>query len=238
MNSLDVTGASVPGRLAATTLALPQGKVIGLVGPNGAGKSTLLQVAAGLLPSAGGRVLWNGRPLSGLSGLERAQCAAWMPQEAHFEFGFSVRTVVAQGRYAHGDDGAGVDEALARLNLSSLADRPVNRLSGGERARVLLARSLATAAPLQLWDEPLAALDPRHRLDVLSIARQLARNGTTVFFSLHDLAIAAGLDLIAVMHERSLRATGVPADILTPELLKAVFAVRASHSDGLTFEIP
>jgi iron complex transport system ATP-binding protein len=237
MNSLEVFDASVPGRLAGATLSLPQGKVIGLVGPNGAGKSTLLQVAAGLVPAAG-RVLWNGRPLSTLSALERARCAAWMPQEAHFEFGFSVRTVVAQGRYAHGDDEAGVDEAIARLDLASLADRPVNRLSGGERARVLLARSLATAAPMQLWDEPLAALDPRHRLDILSISRELARNGSTVFFSLHDLAIAASLDVIAVMHERRLRALGAPGEILTPELLLDVFAVRARVAPGMTLEIP
>jgi iron complex transport system ATP-binding protein len=237
MNILDLNDATVPGRLGNVTLGLPRGKLVGLVGPNGAGKSTLLRVAAGLLP-AGGTVAWNGRPLSGISALERARCAAWVPQEAHFEFGFSVRSVVSQGRYAHGDDGKGVDEALARFGLSTLAGRPVNHLSGGERARVLLARAFVTEAPLQLWDEPLAPLDPRHRLEVLVLARELARNGSTVFLSLHDLSLASSLDLLAVLCATHLRALGSPDEILTPALLLDVFGVRASQAPGLNFELP
>jgi iron complex transport system ATP-binding protein len=237
MNSLDLIDATVPGRLDKVTLGLPRGKLVGLVGPNGAGKSTLLRVAAGLLP-AGGSVAWNGRPLQGISALERARCAAWVPQEAHFEFGFSVRSVVAQGRYAHGDDEKGVDETLARFGLSDLASRPVNQLSGGERARVLLARAIVTNAPLQLWDEPLAPLDPRHRLEVLVLARELARNGFTVFLSLHDLSLASSLDLLAVLCSAHLRAIGSPAEILTPKLLLDVFGVRASETPCLNLELP
>jgi iron complex transport system ATP-binding protein len=161
-----------------------------------------------------------------------------VPQEAHFEFGFSVRSVVAQGRYAHGDDESGVDGALARFGLASLAGRPVNRLSGGERARVLLARAFVTEAPLQLWDEPLAPLDPRHRLEVLVIARELAQSGSTVFLSLHDLSLASSLDLLAVLCETRLRAIGTPAEILTPKLLLDVFGVRASATPSLNLELP
>jgi len=237
MNALDLSGVAVTGRLQPVTLGLPRGSLIGLVGPNGAGKSTLLQVAAGVLPTSG-KISWQGRELRSIPVLERARCAAWVPHGAQFEFGFSVRSVVSQGRFAHGDDEKGVDEALARLDLTRLADRSVNHLSDGERARVLLARALVTEAPLQLWDEPLAALDPRHGLEVLRLARSLTEAGSTVLFSLHDLRVAHGLDRVVVLRDRELRACGAPAEILTPELFLDVFAVRAHTAPGLTLELP
>lgn len=234
-DSLTLRDVVVPGRLRIGRLAFPRGALVGLVGPNGSGKSTLLQVAAGLLPaSADGMVAWDGEDLARVPVIDRGRRATWVPQEAHFEFGFSVRSVVAQGRYAHGDDEAGVDAALARLELTSLAKRPVNELSGGERQRVLLARALATDAPLQLWDEPLAALDPRHGLEVLRLARELADRGGTVVFSLHDLRVAHCLDHVAVLHGGELRASGRPEAVLTPELLREVFRVRAEITPGLT----
>jgi iron complex transport system ATP-binding protein len=235
--ALSIRAATVPGRLADIGLEIPAGTIVGLVGPNGAGKSTLLQVAAGLLPTRGA-VRWSGRDLAEIQPLERGRGAAWVPQEARFEFGFSVRAVVAQGRYAHGDDDFGVDAALARLDLAQLAERPVNRLSGGERQRVLLARALATAAPLQLWDEPLAPLDPRHVLEVLMLARQLTRAGSTVLLSLHDLRVASCLDMVVVLHDGRLRAVGPPDDVLTPELFGEVFGVRARTAPGLILELP
>lgn len=237
MNSLDVIGATVEGRISDVSLRLPSGTMAGLVGPNGSGKSTLLQVAAGLLPS-GGEVRWGGRPLAAIPVLERGRRAAWVPQDARFEFGFSVRSVVAQGRFAHGDDEEGVDAALARFDLTALAHRPVNRLSGGERQRVLLARALATRALLQLWDEPLAPLDPRHALEVLMLGRELVQAGGTLLFSLHDLRVAHCLDIVVVLHQGRLRAAGKPDDVLTPELLHEVFGVRARTAPGLSIELP
>jgi ABC-type cobalamin/Fe3+-siderophores transport system ATPase subunit len=235
VTALAVTHATVPGRIRDVGLRLAPGTLAGLVGPNGSGKSTLLQVAAGLLP-AGGSVTWADRSLDELPMLERGRSAAWVPQEARFEFGFTVRAVVGQGRYAHGD--AGVDEALARFDLTALAQRPVNRLSGGERTRVMLARALATGAPLQLWDEPLAPLDVRHALEVLLLARELTRAGRTVLMSLHDLRVAHCLDQVIVMHEGTLRASGAPEAVLTPELLLEVFGVRARTAPGLIVELP
>jgi iron complex transport system ATP-binding protein len=238
-NALTLQAIAVPGRLRLDRLALPRGALVGLVGPNGSGKSTLLQVAAGLLPPGpGGDVAWEGEPLARVPALDRGRRTAWVPQEAHFEFGFSVRSVVGQGRFAHGDDGAGVEEALARLDLTSLAERPVNELSGGERHRVLLARALATDAPLQLWDEPLAALDPRHGLEVLMLARERTRAGGTVVFSLHDLRVAHCLDLVVVLHDGELRAAGAPAAVLTPDLVFSVFRVRSETTPGLTLFLP
>jgi iron complex transport system ATP-binding protein len=237
INALTITDASVAGRLHETRLALAPGTFAGLIGPNGSGKSTLLQVAAGLLPT-GGVVRWEGRALADIDFIERGRLAAWVPQEAHFEFGFTVRSVVSQGRYAHGDDGHGIEETLARLDLTALADRLVNRLSGGERQRVLLARALATDAPLQLWDEPLAPLDPRHALEVLGLAHRLARAGRTFLMSLHDLRAAHCLDYVIVLQEGRLRAAGRPHDVLTPDLLLDVFGVRARQLPGLTLELP
>jgi iron complex transport system ATP-binding protein len=237
VTALTVTNASVPGRLDNVSLSLAPGLLAGLVGPNGSGKSTLLQVAAGLLPSTG-RVTWADRDVEEILIPERGRLAAWVPQEARFEFGFSVRSVVAQGRYARGDDECGVDETLRLLDLSSLANRPVNRLSGGEKARVMIARAQVTEAPLQLWDEPLAALDPRHGLEVLMHARRLTRAGTTLLFSLHDLRMAYCLDFVVVLHQGRLRAAGPPETVLTPELLLEVFGVCAKQSTGLTLELP
>lgn len=235
--ALELASATVAGRLHDVTLRLERGMLAGVVGPNGSGKSTLLQVAAGVLPGMGG-VSWGGRKLSEISVLERGRCAAWVPQEAHFEFGFSVRSVVAQGRFAHGDDERGVTEALERFDLTTLAERPVTRLSGGERQRVLLARAYVTEAPLQLWDEPLAALDVRHALDGLKLGAELARAGRTMLFSLHDLRLAHCLDVVIVLHEGRLRAIGAPADVLTAELLHDVFGVRARTGPGLILELP
>lgn len=237
MSALTLTSATVPGRLTDVSLTLPPGTLAGLVGPNGSGKSTLLQFAAGLLGGMGD-VAWGGRPLAEIPVVERGRHATWVPQEAHFEFGFSVQSVVSQGRYAHGDDGRGVPETLARLDLTALAARPVNRLSGGERQRVLLARALANDAALQLWDEPLAALDVRHALEVLQIATGLARAGKTLLLSVHDLRVAQKLDVVAVLHGGRLRAFGPPAEVLTPALLHEVFGVRASTAPGLALDLP
>lgn len=235
---LQLQDISVPGRLAEVSLCLESGQLAGLVGPNGSGKSTLLRVAAGVLPHCG-RVLWQGRNLAHIPIMERGRIATWVPQDSHFEFGFSVRSVVAQGRFAHGDDAGGVEDALARLELTGLATRPVNQLSGGERQRVLLARALATKAPLQLWDEPLASLDPRHALDVLGLARELARReGAAVLFALHDLSLALELDWLAVLDNGHLRASGTPDKVLSPQLLGEVFRVRANHRQGFALELP
>jgi iron complex transport system ATP-binding protein len=235
--TLHASALSVPGRLEAVSLDLGPRELVAVVGPNGAAKSTLIQALAGLLP-AEGLVHWNGQLLSRIAMAERGRRLAWVGQEAVFEFAFPVREVVAQGRYAWGDDPSGVAEALAELDLAHLADRPVTRLSGGERHRVGLARALATGAPIQLWDEPVAQLDVRHALEVMRLARRLADAGGTVVVSLHDLRAAYRFDRVLVLDRGRLVGNGKPHDVLTAPLLRQVFRVEATFVESLVPELP
>ena len=235
--ALQACDVAVPGRLEAVSLDLGPGELVAMVGPNGAGKSTLIQALAGLLP-AQGTVAWNGEPLTHIPMLDRGRRLAWVGQEAHFEFAFPVQEVVAQGRYAWGDDPAGVAEALAKLDLTHLAQRPVTRLSGGERHRVGLARALATQAPIQLWDEPVAQLDVRHALEVARLARGLAQAGGTVVISLHDLRAAYRFDRVLVLDRGRLVGNGPPHAVLTASLLREVFRVEATFVESLVPELP
>ena len=235
--ALHASALAVPGRLEAVSVDLGPGELVALVGPNGAGKSTLIQALAGLLP-AHDTVHWNGQSLSGIAMAERGRGLAWVGQEAQFEFAFPVREVVAQGRYAWGDDPSGVAEALAELDLAHLAARPVTRLSGGERHRVGLARALATAAPIQLWDEPVAQLDVRHALEVMRLARRLVDAGGTVLVSLHDLRAAYRFDRVLVLDQGRLVGNGGPHDVLTAALIREVFRVKATFVESLVPELP
>jgi len=235
--ALHATQLTVPGRLASVSLDLGPGEMVAVVGPNGAGKSTLMQALAGLLP-AQGDIQWNGQWLSDIAVMERGRRLAWVDQEAHFEFAFPVREVVAQGRYAWGDDASGVAEALAELDLSYLAERPATRLSGGERHRVGLARALATQAPIQLWDEPVAQLDVRHALEVLRLARRLTERGHTVVVSLHDLRAAYRFDRVLVLEHGQLVGNGAPHQVLTADLIRQVFRVEATFVASLVPELP
>ena len=235
--SLTAEALTLGSRLQNVSLHLEAGLMVAVVGPNGAGKSTLLQVLAGLL-HAHGRIRWNGQDLARIPFLERGRTLAWVGQESHAEFAFPVREVVAQGRHAWGDDGQGVEDALAALDIAYLRDRPITQLSGGERQRVFLARALATGAPLQLWDEPAASLDVRHGLEVLKLAKGLAARGATLVVSLHDLRTALCFDRVLVLDRGALVGSGPPEAVLTPELIHSVFRVQARVAQALTLELP
>jgi len=235
--SLTAEALTLGSRLQNVSLHLEAGLMVAVVGPNGAGKSTLLQVLAGLLP-AQGRIQWNGRELARIPFLERGRAMAWLGQESQAEFAFPVHEVVAQGRHAWGDDGRGVEAALAALDIGHLRDRPITQLSGGERRRVFLARALATGAPLQLWDEPTASLDVRHGLEVLKLAKGLTTGGATLLVSLHDLRTAFCFDRVLVLDQGALVGFGPPEQVLTPELIHAVFRVQARMAESLILELP
>ena len=234
---LSAQGISVGTRLREMDFHAEPGEHIAILGPNGAGKSTLLNALAGLLPTKG-HVAWNGQDLAKIPFLQRGRMLSWLGQESHAEFAFPVRDVVAQGRHAWGDDFAGVDEAMATLDITHLAQRPITQLSGGERRRVFLARALATSAPIQLWDEPASSLDVRHALEVYRLAQQLAAKGSTLLVSLHDIRAAYRFSRVLVLESGCLVGDGPPHDVLTAKLIRDVFRVEASFVTSLVPELP
>jgi iron complex transport system ATP-binding protein len=217
------------------TLALRPGEIGALVGPNGAGKTTLVRALAGLQP-AEGEITLQGRALKTYSPRERARMIAYLPQGHVFHWPMSVASIVALGRHPHGDafsspaagDGAAVSRALAATGIETFAARPVTTLSGGERARVALARALATGAQILLADEPTASLDPRHQLIVMDLLRQAARAGGTVLAIVHDLTLAARFaDRVLVMDGGRIVADGAPDAALSAARIAQIFAVEA-----------
>ncbi|GAA2476367.1 heme ABC transporter ATP-binding protein [Streptomyces murinus] len=204
------------------------GEVLALVGPNGAGKSTLLGALAGDVPAAGGVVRLHGRPVAGWTAAELALRRAVLPQSAALAFPFSVAEVVRMGRAPHAaspaEDDLAVAEAMAATEVTGFAGRPFGALSGGERARVALARVLAQRAPLLLLDEPTAALDLKHQEAVLRLCRERARAGDAVVVVLHDLALAAAYAHRAVvLRGGRVAAAGPPAEVFTEPLLSEVY---------------
>ncbi|MEU9533947.1 heme ABC transporter ATP-binding protein [Streptomyces sp. NPDC048213] len=230
----EVTGLRVRlgGRqvLDSIDLTAYAGEVLALVGPNGAGKSTLLAALAADLPAESGEVRVDGRPVTGWSAPELALRRAVLPQSAALAFPFPVEDVVRMGRapWAGTDradeDHPAVAEAMAATEVTEFAGRPFSALSGGERARVALARVLAQRAPLLLLDEPTAALDLRHQELVLRICRERAAAGDAVVVVLHDLGLAAAYaDRAAVLHGGRIAVAGPPAEVFSGELLGRVY---------------
>lgn len=211
-------------------LEVRAGEVLALVGPNGAGKSTLLGALVGDLAPAAGSVELCGAPAGSWSTVEAARRRAVLPQQHAIAFPFSARDVVAMGRApwigteAEAADDAVVEGALRDAEVEHLAHRPVPSLSGGEQARVGLARVLAQQGQLLALDEPTAALDLRHQELVLRVARRRAVAGDAVVAVLHDLGLAAAhADRIAIVDAGRIVAVGAPADVLRPDLLSQVY---------------
>ena len=226
-------GAKVIVRDASLTLKA--GELTALVGPNGAGKTTLMRALAALVP-AQGTITLEGKPLDGLSPRERARSIAYLPQGHVFHWPMSVESIVVLGRAPHADafsstspdDRAAVAKAMATTETKMFAERAVTTLSGGEKARVALARALATQAPVLLADEPTAALDPRHQLVVMELLRAAAREGNAILAIMHDLTLAARFaDRMLMMQEGRIVADGPPGQALSPERLASVFGIEA-----------
>ncbi|MFJ4960882.1 Hemin import ATP-binding protein HmuV [Streptomyces sp. ADI96-02] len=216
--------------LDAIDLAAHAGEVVALVGPNGAGKSTLLAALAADLAPDGGEVRVAGRPAAAWSAPELALRRSVLPQSAALSFPFPVEDVVRMGRAPwagterEDEDDAAVAAAMAATEVTRFAARPFSELSGGERARVALARVLAQRAPLMLLDEPTAALDLRHQELVLRICRERAAAGDAVVVVLHDLGLAAAYaDRAAVLHDGRIAVAGPPEAVFSGELLGEVY---------------
>ncbi len=214
------------------SLAIGPGEVVGLIGPNGAGKTTLMRAALGLIPARGQSSLYA------MSPRERARAVAWLPQTRDIAWPMPVAAVVELGRLPHGDGAtvagqAAVTAALAQMDLSGFRDRPATALSGGEQARVLIARALAQDAPLLMADEPVAGLDPSHQIATMQVFAGLAAEGRAVMVSLHDLGLAARYcTRLVLLAGGRVVADGAPLAVLTPARLAAVFGITAHLSQG------
>jgi len=217
------------------SLSIGPGEVVGLIGPNGAGKTTLMRAALGLLPFKGTSTLAAMKPA------ERARHAAWLPQSREIAWPVPVRTLVTLGRVPHlaggqrprPEDEAAVSDALDAMDLASFGDRPATELSGGEQARVLIARTLAQETPLILADEPTAGLDPGHQIATLDRFGALAGSGKSVLVSLHDLGLAARQCTRLILMDRGrIVADGAPERVLSEDNLRDVFGIRAHLSMG------
>ncbi len=240
----EAIGVTLGGRpvLDGVSAALRPGEVTAVLGPNGAGKSTLLACLAGLRRPDRGLARLDGRPVLERPARERARALAYLEQTPQIAWALDVRALVGLGRTpwtgARGpgvEDRAAVDAAMARTGVGGFADRPVDTLSGGERARVLLARALAGEPRWLLADEPLAGLDPGHAFDACDLFHTVATAGAGVVLTMHDLPLAARVaDRVLLLHEGRLVADGAPAEALTAARLSEVYGVAADVTSGAT----
>ena len=222
--------------LDGASLNVVPGEVLGVVGPNGAGKTSLLRAGLGLMPLETGRTLLAGRPVGELNPVERARLVGYLPQERRLAWNLPALDVAALGApdLPPGEALAVARNRLERVGVSDLVGRGVLDMSGGERARVLLARLLATRAPLLVADEPVAGLDPDAQLLTLDLLRAEATAGAAVVVTLHDLGLAArSCDRVLVLDHGRVVADGAPTEALSPEILAKVFKL-----DGALIETP
>lgn len=226
---LSARDLTLPGRLRDVSARLEPGTVTAICGPNGAGKSTLLQCLGGLLQPAAGEVRLDDKSLADLHPKERARCLGYLPQSADIAWNLSVEALAGLGRLPYGDKGeAQVAQALAAVDMSRFAARSVTTLSGGEKARALLARVLAGEPRWILADEPLAALDLAHQLALLKHLKTQAEAGAGVVLVLHDLALAMNhAHRVLVLSDGELAADGMPEAALSEAVIDRVWQVRA-----------
>jgi iron complex transport system ATP-binding protein len=223
--------------LSNASFSAGAGEFIGVVGPNGAGKSTLLRAVAGIEHPSSGECCLAGAPVGALPHRERARRLAFLPQLREVYWGVTAEAIVALGRYAFGApdrlgaaDRAAVERAIDAADIGALRTRIVTTLSGGEQARVHLARALAAEAPVLVADEPTAALDPKHQLAVMEILAARRANGGLVIAALHDLDLAARFcTRIIVISSGRIVADANPPEALAEDIVETVFGVKTKR---------
>ncbi|HPU12827.1 MAG TPA: heme ABC transporter ATP-binding protein [Aeromicrobium sp.] len=224
--------------VSGINLEVRRGEVLALVGPNGAGKSTILGALTGDVPASAGQVELNGKNLSQWHAKDLAKVRAVLLQSNQVSFPFTVREVVEMGRNpwlghaSEAEDDEAIAEAIELTDIAHLVDRRFTALSGGEKARVSLARVLAQRTEVVLLDEPTAALDLRHQEEVMQVTGKLAKAGRAVAVVLHDLTLAAArADRIAMIDGGELVAIGAPREVLTAERVAKVYGIEVHVID-------
>lgn len=227
--------------LRGVTASFVPGRITGIVGPNGAGKTTLLRAGLGLQKISGGTIRIKDRSLAQWPRQALARAIAYLPQGGDARWPMTAAEVVMLGRLPHRThfgapemkDKIAVAEALSRADAAVFAERRMDELSAGERARVLFARALATGADILIADEPAAYLDPCHQLRLMELLREEAARGTAVAITLHDLSLASAYcDHVIVVSEGSLAAEGDPRQALSDVTLAKVFQIARSEGHG------
>jgi iron complex transport system ATP-binding protein len=236
--------------LRGVSLEVPEGAVVALAGRNGAGKTTLLRIASRVLRPSAGQVSIRGVPIDQFSRRDLSKQLAVVPQDTPVSFPFRVIEVVLMGRSPHlgvlgfesRADVALARDVMARVGIEAFADRSILDLSGGERQLVLIARALVQEPRILLLDEPTAHLDLAHRVAVLDLVRDFARDGRSALVVSHDLSLSArASDRLALLSEGRVLECGTPADVLTPENLMTAFGIRADviqAPDGSPLVVP
>jgi iron complex transport system ATP-binding protein len=227
MDLMTVKNLSVQERIVEVNLDLCQNEIMGLIGPNGAGKSSLLNAIAGLLESSG-QIKLAGEDITTLSQTMKARKVALQPQFIESAWALSVHDIVSMGRLPWGDsDQEIIHRVMQQANIEQFAQRRVNELSGGERARVWLARVLANQPQVLLVDEPVANLDIHYQQQVMQILRDFAKAGHTVLIAIHDLSLAARYcDRLCLMHQGRQVKAGSVDEVFQTEVLSSVFNVE------------
>ena len=227
---LSAQNLGLEGRLKGISCSLASGRITAICGPNGAGKSSLLACLAGLLEQENGEVSLDGKPLLSMRPSARAQAIGYLPQVPQVAWAVSVETLVALGRvpWPGGGGSAEVENALAAMDLIALRHCPLSKLSGGERARALLARVLAGEPQWLLADEPLASLDLAHAAAIMGRFRAEADSGKGVVVVLHDLAAAMNhADRVIVLDGGEIAADGPPDLALSEAIIARVWQIKA-----------
>lgn len=227
MDLMSITNLSVDNRLIDVSLDLQGGELIGLIGPNGAGKSSLLNAIAGI-NECRGRVSLCEEDIDNLDSLERARRIALQPQFLETAWALSVHDIVSMGRLPWGDNNQDIiQDVMRKANVEQFSRRAVNQLSGGERARVWLARVLANQPQVLLVDEPVANLDIHYQTEVMKILQDYAREGHGVIIAIHDLSLAARYcDRLCLLNRGRQVKIGDIKSVLNPETLSPVFGIE------------
>lgn len=233
--------ATRPPLFQGLQVGIDAGQMLGVIGPNGSGKTTFLKLLAGIVRPLGGTIHLQGQDVSTFSPHEVGRRVAYVPQEFHVTFPFTVQEIVLMGRYPHRrtglwhlwgwetrEDYLAADWAMRRLNVLSLAEKPITAVSGGERQRALIARALAQDAAILLLDEPTAFLDLSYQLDICRVLRALTvERGLTIVMVSHDLNLASQYcDRLLLLDRGLIMAMDDPGSVLRPELLEPIYGCR------------